>query len=64
MQDVASCSHSFYNEYFYVILFILAVLGLGFWGGFSLVTGSGAYSVVAVVGFSFQEASLVGERQL
>lgn len=60
MQDLASCSHSFCNEYFYIILFILAVPGLCFCVGFSLIVGSGAYSVLVVVGFSLQAASHVG----
>ena len=47
MQDLASCSHSFYNEYFYMILFILAVLGLFQWG---LVSNRGEWGLLCGCG--------------
>ena len=45
------------NNFLYLYL---AVLNLCCCVGFSLIVGSGAYSVLVVVGFSLQAASLVG----
>lgn len=60
--ELASCSHlllSLHN-------FLCGCLGVFFVQcvGFSLIVGSGAYSVLVVVGFSAQQLLIVGTTQL
>ena len=50
------------NDFFFLIYLFLAVLGLHCCKSFSLVVGSRAYSLVAVLWLLIMVASLVGEH--
>ena len=48
----------------YLIISFLAVLGLLYWAGFSLVVESGGHSLLLVPGLLIAVASLIAQRRL